>query len=250
SHCPNPPLRSSPSVLPVGYRERPADTRQTEAGAHSASSPMQKWRQKTDGSSRREMRDGRGREGRREKQREGQRQPAPEHGKKWNSFYTHPDALPVKRSSLRSGSLHTDGVHVKGSPQRIIHIYTPLSSTSDSFNPTTCMSSLTTFIYLLFGLSFLLLPGGAILSILLPIYPMSLLCTCPNHLNRASLTLSPKPTTCTVPLISSFLILSILDTPNENLNIFSSATSSSTSCLLLNATVSKPYIITGLTTVL
>ncbi|KAF7707483.1 hypothetical protein HF521_018701, partial [Silurus meridionalis] len=79
---------------------------------------------------------------------------------------------------------------------------------------------------------------------------MSLLCTCPNHLNLASLTFSPKHPTCAVPLINSFLILSILVTPNENLNIFSSATSSSTSCLLLNATVSKPDNIAGLTTVL
>ncbi|KAF7688101.1 hypothetical protein HF521_014107, partial [Silurus meridionalis] len=118
------------------------------------------------------------------------------------------------------------------------------------FKPTTCMSSLTTSINLLLGLPLFLFPGGSILSILLPIHPMSLLCTCPNHLNLASLTLSPKRPTCAVPLINSFLILPILITPKENLNIFSSATSSSTSCLLLNATVSKPYNIAGLTTVL
>ncbi|KAF7708794.1 hypothetical protein HF521_017851, partial [Silurus meridionalis] len=135
------------------------------------------------------------------------------------------------------------------SPQRIIRLHTPLSSTSSSFNPTTCMSFLTTSKNLLLVLPLFLLPGGSILSILLPIYPMSLLCTCPNHLNLTSLTLSPKRPTCTVPLINSFLILSILITPN-NLNIFSSATSSFTSCLLLNATVSKPYNIAGLTKVL
>ncbi|KAI5090312.1 eukaryotic translation initiation factor 4 gamma 3 isoform X8 [Silurus meridionalis] len=83
--------------------------------------------------------------------------------------------------------------------------------------------------------------------ILLLICPMSLLCTCPNHLNLTSLTLSPKRPTCTVPLINSFLILSIVVTPNEHLNIFSSANSSSTSCLLLNVTVSKPYILTLIT---
>ncbi|KAF7697330.1 hypothetical protein HF521_005748, partial [Silurus meridionalis] len=108
----------------------------------------------------------------------------------------------------------------------------------------------TTSINLLLGLLLFFLPGGSILSILLLIYPMSLLCTCPNHLNHTSLTLSPKRPTCSVPLINSFLILSIVITLNEHLNIFSSATSSSTSCLLLSATVSKPYNISGLTTVL
>ncbi|KAF7703122.1 hypothetical protein HF521_022129, partial [Silurus meridionalis] len=137
-----------------------------------------------------------------------------------------------------------------GVAKRIICLHTHLSSTSASFNPTTSMSSLTTSINLLLGLPLFLLPGGSILSILLLIYPMSLLCTCPNHLNLTSLTLSPKRPTCALPLINSFLILSIVVTPNENFNIFSSATSSSTSCLLLNATVSKPYNITGLTTVL
>ncbi|KAK3526908.1 hypothetical protein QTP86_004704 [Hemibagrus guttatus] len=48
----------------------------------------------------------------------------------------------------------------------------------------------------------------------------------------------------------SFLILSNLVTPKENLNIFSSATSSSDSCLFLSDTVSKPYSMAGLTTVL
>ncbi|KAF7690584.1 hypothetical protein HF521_012388 [Silurus meridionalis] len=51
----------------------------------------------------------------------------------------------------------------------------PLSSTSASFTPTTCMSSLTTSINLLLGLPIFLLPGVSILSILLLIYPMSLL---------------------------------------------------------------------------
>ncbi|KAF7706413.1 hypothetical protein HF521_019667 [Silurus meridionalis] len=65
-----------------------------------------------------------------------------------------------------------------------------------------CMSSLTTSINLLLGLPLFLLPGGFILGILLPIYPLSLLCTGPNHLSQASLTLYPKRPTCVVPLIS------------------------------------------------
>uniref|UniRef100_A0AAR2JTL4 proton-translocating NAD(P)(+) transhydrogenase n=1 Tax=Pygocentrus nattereri TaxID=42514 RepID=A0AAR2JTL4_PYGNA len=55
--------------------------------------------------------------------------------------------------------------------------------------------------------------------ILCPIYLLFLLNTCPNHLNLASLALSPNCSTFTVPLICSFLILSILVTPNENLSI-------------------------------
>ena len=47
-----------------------------------------------------------------------------------------------------------------------------------------------------------------------------------------------------------FLILSILATPRENLSTFISATSSSASCLLVNATSSKLYVIAGLTNVL
>ncbi|KAF7705031.1 hypothetical protein HF521_020317, partial [Silurus meridionalis] len=114
--------------------------------------------------------------------------------------------------------------------------------------PTTCISSLTTSINLLFGLPLFLPPGDSILSILLPIYIRSLPCTCPNHLSHASLTFSPKRPTCAVPLINLFLILSIVVTPKKNLSIFSSATSSFSP--LLNATVSKPYNIAGLTTVL
>ncbi|KAI5607455.1 protoheme IX farnesyltransferase, mitochondrial, partial [Silurus asotus] len=51
------------------------------------------------------------------------------------------------------------------------------------------------------------------ISILLPIYPMSLLCTCPNHLNGAFLTLSPKRPTCAVPShsqLNSYLTPSLI----------------------------------------
>ncbi|XP_068178365.1 uncharacterized protein [Antennarius striatus] len=70
-----------------------------------------------------------------------------------------------------------------------------------------------------------LLPDSSKLSIPLPTFSLSVLWTCPNHLSLASLTLFPKPLTCAVPLMYSFLILSILVTPKENLSIFISATS-------------------------
>nr|XP_057942759.1 uncharacterized protein LOC131138124 isoform X2 [Doryrhamphus excisus] len=83
-------------------------------------------------------------------------------------------------------------------------------------------------------------PGSSKRSILLPIYSLSLLWTCPNHLSLASLTLSPRPLTCNLPLMYSFLILSIPVTPNVNLSILISAISSSASCLFLSGTVSRP----------
>ncbi|KAI5628667.1 Fc receptor-like protein 5 [Silurus asotus] len=99
---------------------------------------------------------------------------------------------------------------------------------------TNYLSSLTTSKNLLLGPPLFLFPDGSILSILLPIYHMSLLCTCPNHLNLTSLTLSPKRPTCAVPIINSFLNLSIILSLNENLTSFNSATSSFNFCLLFN----------------
>ncbi|XP_068182162.1 mitogen-activated protein kinase kinase kinase kinase 4 isoform X5 [Antennarius striatus] len=136
----------------------------------------------------------------------------------------------------KDGGQGGGGVQQKqqGSPQQINSIHLTLSSASSSLTPATSMSSFITSINLLFGLPLGLLPGSSKLSILLPIYSLSLLWTCPNHLSLASLTLSPKPLTFAVPLMYSFLILSILVTPRENLSIFICATSSSVSCLFLS----------------
>ena len=68
------------------------------------------------------------------------------------------------------------------------------------------------------------------------------------HVILASLTLSPKPLTYAVPLMSLFIILSFLVAPEENLNIFNSDISTSASRLLVSATVSKPNTVTGLAT--
>ena len=72
--------------------------------------------------------------------------------------------------------------------------------------------------------------------------------TCPYHLSLPSLIFIPNRFTLTVPLINSFLILPRLVTPMANLNIFISATSISSTCFFVTATVSSPYIIAGLTT--
>ena len=72
--------------------------------------------------------------------------------------------------------------------------------------------------------------------------------TCPYHLILPSLIFIPNRSTLTVLLMCSFLFLSFLVTPVANLNIFISATSISSTCFFVIATVSSPYIIAGLTT--
>ena len=72
--------------------------------------------------------------------------------------------------------------------------------------------------------------------------------TCPYHLSLPSLIFIPNCSTLAVPLMHSFLILSFLVTPIANLNIFISATSTSSTYFIVTATVSSLYTIAGLTT--
>ena len=104
--------------------------------------------------------------------------------------------------------------------------------------------------HLRFGLPLLLFPGTSIVTTILPTYSSSLLNTCPYHFNLLSCTFLDISPTFVVPLILSFLILSILVTPLIHLNILISATSNFFSCAFFTAHVSAPYIIAGLTTVL
>ena len=100
---------------------------------------------------------------------------------------------------------------------------------------------------LFLGLPLFLYPGNSTSIVFLPIYSWSLLITCPYHLSLPSLIFILNRYTLNVPLLYSFLILSFLVTPIENLNIFISATSISYTCFFVTATVSSPYIIAGLT---
>ena len=136
----------------------------------------------------------------------------------------------------------------QGWPQRIIILHIFLSSTSVSFASTSPISYFTTSKNLLFGLSLLLIPGNFISIIFLPTYSWSLLMTCLYHLSLPSFIFIPNRSTLTVLLICSFLILSFLVTPIANLNIFISATSISSTCFFVTATVSGPYTIAGLIT--
>ena len=112
---------------------------------------------------------------------------------------------------------------LSASPVRDRHIrFVPIFS---SVTSPTVMSSLTAYIYLVSDLPYYLFPGSSILSILLPIHPSSFVRKCPYHLSLASHAFSRKRPTCDVPLMYSFLISSIIVTPNENRNIFNSDTS-------------------------
>ena len=111
------------------------------------------------------------------------------------------------------------------SPPQIFHLHLVVSSASSSVISTTTMSSLTASVF----------PPSWQLHHQHPSpnIPSSFLRTCPNHLRFASHIFSRKHPTCAVPLMYSFLILSILVTPNENRNIFKPAISAS--CLLISA---------------
>ena len=68
------------------------------------------------------------------------------------------------------------------------------------------------------------------------------------HVSLRSLIFIPNGSILNVPLMYLFLILSFLVTPVANLNIFISATSISSTCFFVTATISSPYTIAGLTT--
>ena len=72
--------------------------------------------------------------------------------------------------------------------------------------------------------------------------------TYPYYLSLPSLIFILNRSTLTAPLMYSFLILSFLFTPIANLNIFISATSISSNCFFVSATVSIPYTIAGFIT--
>lgn len=75
--------------------------------------------------------------------------------------------------------------------------------------------SLSTSVNLLYVHPLFFLPGSSIFNIACPIYPLSLLYMCPNHLRLESLTLcQPKR------LMYPFLVLSIRVTANKNLQLF------------------------------
>ena len=120
---------------------------------------------------------------------------------------------------------------------------------SFSLAPSFPISSFNTSTNLLFHLPLFLFPGNSNSIILLPTYSWSLLMTSPYHLSLSFLIFIPNRSTLTVPLILIFnLSFFFFHHSHNNLNIFISATSISSTCLFVTATVSSPYTIVGLTT--
>ena len=116
--------------------------------------------------------------------------------------------LPFQRISSSSfGFSHQE------SPQRIFLLQLFLSTVSSSVTSTSALSSFTTSITLLFGLPRFPFPGSSILSILPPIYLSLFLRRCLYNLILASRVFTPNLPTSAVPLMYSFLILSVLVTP-------------------------------------
>ena len=96
--------------------------------------------------------------------------------------------------------------------------------------PSSIFFSLKSFLiqsfHLVFGLPLPLVPSTSISIASLPTCSSpSLLFKCPYHLILDSCIFLDTSTTFTVPLIYSFLILSLLVTPTDHLSIFISATS-------------------------
>ena len=150
----------------------------------------------------------------------------------------------LQRSTLRQRQSFTSKI-----TQRIMFLQTVLFSMSFSLALTCPLSSFTPSKNLLFGLPLFLFPGNSISIILLPTCSWSFLMTCPYHLNLPSLIFIPNRSTLTVPLMYSFLISLMFSRHSHSKpqHFHPIATSISSTCFFVTATVSSPYIIGGLT---
>ena len=96
-----------------------------------------------------------------------------------------------------------------GSMYDDIRLHVARSYTSSADSPFSLMSSFTLSNHLLLGLPLFLLPCTFITIVLLPTQCSSLRITCPYHFNLLSCTFFVISPTFVVPLILSFLILSM-----------------------------------------
>ena len=104
--------------------------------------------------------------------------------------------------------------------------------------------------HLVFGRSLFLFPGISALKTFLSMCSPSLIVTCPYQFNIFSDIFLEACATLVVPLMCSFLILSLHVTPTIHRSILILVTSIHFPCLFVVAHVSAPYIIAGLITVL
>lgn len=107
-------------------------------------------------------------------------------------------------------------------PEWIVCLHLTLPLAFSSVTPTLCMSYLATSMNVVFCFSLILLPSSPVFNTLFPVYLISLLCTCANHLSLAGLS-SANGSTPAVPRTWSFRICCILDTPKQKLIIFNYA---------------------------
>ena len=130
------------------------------------------------------------------------RLPTPPHHSTFNAqTIDSTDFISSCHSSMTLNASRSVGFSRQGSTHRIFYLHSALFSASSSVTSTTVISSLTASIYLLSDLPRFQFSGRSNLSILIPIYPSSILRTCPNHLSLASLVFSPNRPTCAGPLM-------------------------------------------------
>ena len=132
----------------------------------------------------------------------------------------------------------------------ILFLHAALFVALSSFNPACVISLLHASFHRRFGRPLLLFPGMSTSSILLTMCSSFILITWPYHLSRFSVIFLNACTTLVVPLMCSFRILSLLDTPHIHLSILISFTSSRACCPLVVVQVSAPHNRARLTTVL
>ena len=125
-------------------------------------------------------------------------------------------------------------------------LHSVLSPISFSLAPTSPISSFDASRNLFFGLRLFLFCDNSISITLLLTYSWSLLMKCPYRLTLPSLIFILTRSTLTLLLMYSFLIFSRQFV--ANFNIFISATSISSTCFFVTATVLSSYTIVGLTT--
>ena len=128
----------------------------------------------------------------------------------------------------------------EGSATWVLHFHVAPFSTSIRSTSKSSMLYFTTSIHLFLCLPLLLCPRTSASKTFLTQSFSSQHCTCPNHLNLASRTLSVTHATPRMRRISSFLFLSLNVKPRIHLSILISVLSNRSSSRLFNVHVSKP----------
>jgi len=139
--------------------------------------------------------------------------------------------------SLLQAGLNPSG---EGSATRVLRLHSALFSTSIRSSRKSSMMYFTTSIHLFLCLPLLRCPCTSASKILLTQPSSSRRCTCPNHLNLASRTLSVMHATPRMRRMSSFFFLSLEVRPRIYLSILISVLCKRSSSRLFIVHVSEP----------